>query len=212
MAESLAPEPLFLHKLKHFSLMQFTGTLLSALSFSVDKHRTQRRKDRRLSPYVNHIIDVVNILWNQGKVQEEEVLIAAILHDTLEDTNTSPSEIESQFGSLVLQYVQEVSDDKSQPKEVRKRLQVLTASAKSTGAKQIALADKIANLRDLAERPPANWTAERRKAYALWTKEVLEGMRGTNETLECLLEEQIETVLARLDQTPTYSPQQSSVS
>lgn len=189
--------------------MQFTGTLLSAFAFAVDKHRYQRRKDRRLSPYVNHLVEVADILWNEGGITDEDVLIAGILHDTLEDTNTTPQEIEERFGSTVLQYVEEVSDDKTKPKDVRKKLQILLASSKSQGAKQISLADKIANLRDLAERPPANWPIERRRAYALWAREVSKGLEGSNSQLEDLLQEKIHIVLNNLGQQPIFSPQQA---
>ncbi|MEM7369232.1 MAG: HD domain-containing protein [Bacteroidota bacterium] len=189
--------------------MQFTGTLLSAFAFAVDKHRYQRRKDRRLSPYVNHLVDVANVLWNVGKVRDEDILIASILHDTLEDTNTKPEEILEQFGPVVLGYVEEVSDDKSKPKDVRKRIQILTASSKSQGAKQISLADKIANLKDLAERPPANWPAERRKAYAVWAQEVSMGLQGANPLLEAQLEEVIQLVMNKLDDRLTRMPQQA---
>lgn len=190
--------------------MQFTSIFLSALSFAVEKHRYQRRKDRRLSPYVNHLVDVANILWNIGKVYDEDILIAAILHDTIEDTNTSPQEIEERFGNQVLSYVLEVSDDKGKPKELRKRIQVLTAASKSEGAKQISLADKLANLQDIIERPPANWPAERRRAYASWAREVCQGLRGTNATLELHLDEKIDIILNDKSSESTYYPPQAA--
>lgn len=191
--------------------MQFTSTFLSALSFAVEKHRYQRRKDRRLSPYVNHLVDVANTLWNVGQVHDEDILIAAILHDTIEDTNTTSQEIEDRFGKQVLSYVLEVSDDKTKPKELRKRIQVLTAASKSDGAKQISLADKLANLEDIIERPPANWPAERRRAYALWVREVAQGLRGTNPALEYHLDEKIDAILNDQSKEGTYSPSQAAM-
>ncbi len=111
-------------------------------------------------------------------------MLAAILHDTLEDTNTVPDEIRDNFGDEVLSLVLEVTDDKSLPKTERKRLQIENASHKSVGAKLIKLADKCCNVRDLLALPPENWSLERRQDYLLWTEQVVTGLRGTNNALE----------------------------
>jgi guanosine-3',5'-bis(diphosphate) 3'-pyrophosphohydrolase len=161
-----------------------TGLLLKAFRFSAGKHRNQRRKDSVKSPYINHPIDVAQLLWDVGGVRDMDVLLAAILHDTLEDTNTGPEEIREIFGDEVLSLVQEVTDDKSLPKAERKHLQVETAPNKSFGAKLIKLADKCSNIRDLLALPPQNWSLERRQEYLLWTEKVVAGLRGTNEALE----------------------------
>ena len=190
--------------------MQLTGKLLEALAFAVDRHRFHRRKDRRLSPYVHHLIDVLNLLWQIGGIREEDLLIAGVLHDVIEDTNTTPEEIEATFGAKVLAYVLEVSDDKSQPQAMRKRLQVLTARSKSVGAKHLQLADKIANLQDLNLRPPVGWTVTRRHAYANWAQEVIAPIRGTNESLENLFEEVVQAVLAQsTDEQTRFAPHPS---
>src|SRR5215204_3255095 len=117
--------------------------LLKALKFSAEKHRNQRRKDREASPYINHPIDVVELLMRVGGVTDNDVLVAAILHDTVEDTATLPEEVEEHFGGRVRSLVLEVTDDKRLAKEERKRRQVSEAPHKSMGAKQIKLADKI---------------------------------------------------------------------
>lgn len=161
-----------------------TGLLLMAYRFSADKHSSQRRKDSAKSPYINHPIEVVYLLWEVGRVRDVNVLLAAILHDTVEDTNTHPDEISNRFGAEVLSLVMEVTDDKSLPKDERKRLQVETASHKSYGAKLIKLADKSCNVRNLVSMPPKDWSLERRRAYLLWTEEVVAGLRGTNSRLE----------------------------
>ncbi|MEZ4771925.1 MAG: HD domain-containing protein [Bacteroidia bacterium] len=160
------------------------GLLLSALSFAAEKHRDQRRKDREASPYVNHLIEVANLLWHTGKVRDENVLAAAILHDTLEDTDTTPQEIESSFGKTILAYVQEVTDDKSLPKTERKQLQIAHAPHKSPGAKQIKLADKCSNLHDIMHSPPFDWSLERKQEYFIWAQAVVNGLRGENTALE----------------------------
>lgn len=161
-----------------------TGLLFKAFRFSAGKHRNQRRKDSIKSPYINHLIDVVQLLWDVGGVRDMDVLLAAILHDTIEDTNTVPDEIRESFGEEVLSLVLEVTDDKGLPKARRKRMQIETAPHKSKGAKLIKLADKCSNLRDLLVLPPKYWSLERRQEYLLWTEQVVAGLRGTNEALE----------------------------
>jgi len=158
--------------------------ILSAIQFSADKHRDQRRKDREASPYINHPINVADILWRIGEVRDINVIVAAILHDTLEDTDTSENEIEELFGKDVLSLVQEVTDDKSLPKEVRKQLQIEHAPHKSHGAKQIKLADKTSNVRDIANSPPSDWTLQRRAEYLNWAANVVDGLRCANKELE----------------------------
>ena len=161
-----------------------TGLLLKAIRFSADKHRDQRRKDRSKSPYINHPIEVVQLLWEVGGVRDMNVLLAAILHDTIEDTDALPEEISDRFGREVLSLVLEVTDDKNLPKVERKRLQIETALNKSYGAKLIKLADKACNVRNLISMPPEDWSLERRREYLLWTEKVVAGLRGTNAALE----------------------------
>jgi guanosine-3',5'-bis(diphosphate) 3'-pyrophosphohydrolase len=161
-----------------------TGLLLKALRFSADRHSNQRRKDSDKSPYINHPIEVVQLLWEVGNVRDAKVLLAAILHDTVEDTDTRPEEISDRFGQEVRSLVLEVTDDKSLPKEERKRLQIETAPHKSHGAKLIKLADKACNVRNLVSKPPKDWSLERRREYLLWGEKVVAGLRGANPALE----------------------------
>jgi len=160
------------------------SALFKALQFSAEKHRHQRRKDKEASPYINHPIDVAATLWKVGNIRNGDVLTAAILHDTIEDTNTRPEDIEGLFGDKVKSLVVEVTDDKTLPKEERKRLQIENAAHKSPGAKQIKLADKICNVLDISHAPPANWSLERRKEYLDWAEKVVDGLRGSNPVLE----------------------------
>ena len=161
-----------------------TGQLLEAIRFSAEKHRNQRRKDRDQTPYINHPIEVTQLLWEVGGVRDIDVLLAAVLHDTVEDTETRPEEISARFGEKVLSFVMEVTDDKSLPKSERKRLQIVNAPQKSFGAKLIKLADKSCNVRNLISMPPEDWSLERRREYLLWTEQVVAGLRGTNAALE----------------------------
>ena len=161
-----------------------TGKLFNAIRFAAEKHRNQRRRDSEKSPYINHPIEVSQLLWEVGGVRDVDVLLAAILHDTIEDTDTRPEEISDKFGEEVLSLVLEVSDDKSLPKGERKRLQIETAPYKSNGAKLIKLADKSCNVRNLVTTPPHDWSLERRQEYLLWTERVVAGLRDTNAALE----------------------------
>lgn len=161
-----------------------TGQLLEAIRFAADKHRDQRRKDRDHSPYINHPIEVTQLLWEVGGVRDADVLVAAVLHDTVEDTETRPEEISSRFGEKVLSLVMEVTDDKDLPKGERKRLQIEHAPHISFGAKLIKLSDKSCNIRNMITMPPADWPLKRRQEYLLWSEKVVAGLRGTNAALE----------------------------
>jgi guanosine-3',5'-bis(diphosphate) 3'-pyrophosphohydrolase len=164
--------------------MSDTARLLMALHFSAEKHRHQRRKDHLASPYINHPIEVATVLATVGGVQDLTTLVAAILHDTIEDTDTTPEELERHFGPEVLGLVVEMTDDKALAKAERKRLQIVHARAASHRAKLIKLGDKICNVRDVTHAPPAGWTAERRREYLDWTEQVVAGCRGANAQLE----------------------------
>ncbi|XP_028433279.1 guanosine-3',5'-bis(diphosphate) 3'-pyrophosphohydrolase MESH1-like [Perca flavescens] len=166
-----------------------TVLLLETIHFAAEKHRNQRRKDPEETPYINHPIGVARILSYEGGITDIEVLQAALLHDTVEDTDTTPAEIEAKFGPIVARIVQEVTDDKTLPKHERKRMQVEHAPHCSGQAKLVKLADKLYNLRDLNRCTPAGWTAERVQEYFVWACEVVKGLKGTNSALEARLEE-----------------------
>lgn len=168
-------------------------TLTAALSFAAIKHRKQKRKSEEKEPYINHPIELLNLLTNVGNIGDFNVLVAAVLHDTIEDTETTSEEITSFFGAKVAGMVLEVTDDKSLPKQVRKQKQVEHAPHLSEGAKLIKLADKISNIRDVVENPPSDWNDKRRLEYAEWGVKVIDGVRGTNKELEDYFDSIIET-------------------
>lgn len=147
--------------------------MLRAAAFAADQHRNQRRKDHARTPYINHPLAVARVLAEEGGVKDLEILAAAILHDTLEDTETTRLELEREFGACIAALVSEVTDDKSLPKQRRKQLQIDHAPMKSKGAALIKIADKICNLRDLRDSPPKQWTAERRQRYRQWASDVV---------------------------------------
>ncbi|XP_066514173.1 guanosine-3',5'-bis(diphosphate) 3'-pyrophosphohydrolase MESH1-like [Hoplias malabaricus] len=158
--------------------------LLETLNFAAEKHRNQRRKDPQATPYINHPIGVARILSHEGGITDIEVLQAALLHDTVEDTDTTIEELEALFGSTVSRIVQEVTDDKTLPKQERKRLQVEHAPHCSQQAKLVKLADKLYNLRDLNRCTPTGWTEDRVQEYFTWSSQVVRELQGTNSALE----------------------------
>jgi len=165
------------------------GLILKAIRFSAEKHSEQRRKDSKASPYINHPIQVAETLWSVGNVRDVNLLMAAVLHDTIEDTDTTIDEIKSLFGEDVLSLVLEVTDDKGLPKQTRKQLQVEHAPHKSPRAKMLKLSDKINNVHDIVGSPPSDWTMERKQEYLLWTEKVVAGLRGANPKLESRFDE-----------------------
>ncbi len=158
--------------------------LLKALAFAAHKHKDQRRKDEEASPYINHPISLASILCNEGHVTDVEVICGALLHDTVEDTATTPEELAGEFGPAIRDIVMEVTDDKFLPKDERKRLQIEHVARISDKAKLVKLADKISNLRDVAGCPPSGWSSERRQQYFDWAKKVVDQLRGVNSGLE----------------------------
>ena len=162
--------------------------LFKAIDFAAKKHRHQRRKDPEASPYINHPIDLANVLVQEARVMDTTVLIAAILHDTLEDTETTPAELAAAFGNEVRDIVIEVTDNKKLKKRKRKELQVKHGPHLTRKAQLVKLADKICNLRDVAANPPARWPLKRQIEYFDWAKSVIDAMRGTHVRLEALFD------------------------
>ena len=157
---------------------------IEAASFAAKKHRDQRRKGNDAEPYINHPLEVASLLANVGGIADCDVLAAAVLHDTIEDTETTAEEIRGKFGERVCGMVLEVTDDKSLPKAERKQKQVEHAPHLSGGAKLVKLGDKISNVRDVLENPPDGWSPERCREYVEWGARVVAGLRGANAELE----------------------------
>lgn len=162
---------------------------IKALKFAEHKHRFQCRKDSCHSPYIKHPIDVLSILANEANISDENVLCAALLHDTIEDTDTSAEELRIVFGQKIMDIVLELTDDKDLPKQTRKELQVAHAGQASYEAKLVKFADKIANLRDIKLDPPEGWDQPRIDEYFAWAKRVIDQLRGTHPVLEGLFDQ-----------------------
>ena len=160
-----------------------SALILRATKFAALKHRDQRRKDHASSPYIIHPVTVANELTQAG-VTDPEVIAAALLHDTLEDTETTPEELTEQFGERVCSMVKELTDDKDLDKQLRKQLQIEHAPDLSTGAALVKICDKIANVTDVIHSPPPDWSIERRTQYLDWAAAVVAGCRTDNEQLK----------------------------
>ena len=158
--------------------------VLAALRFAAHKHRHQRRKGEDGVPYLHHCIEVADTLAGVAGVDDPEVLSAALLHDTLEDTDTTSDELAERFGERVRRLVEEVSDDRTLSRERRRAIQVEKAPELSHEAKLIKLADKICNVADVAHAPPVGWSRGRRLEYIEWTALVVAGCGTVNPPLE----------------------------
>lgn len=171
--------------------------VIDAIAFAAHAHRTQRRKDADATPYINHPLALVHILAVEAGITDPDVLGAAALHDYLEDCcggegqptlAQGRAQLRARFGEVVLALVEAVTDDKALPKAERKRLQVEHAAHIPEGARLVKLADKTANLRDIAACPPADWPLYRRREYFDWAGQVVARLRGTHAGLEALFD------------------------
>lgn len=176
--------------------MDEIGLILKASEFAASRHRTQFRKGEDKSPYINHPIQVANLLSNYAGENDPALLAATLLHDVVEDTVETHKEklelIERMteiFGKEVISIVLEVTDDKSLEKPDRKRLQVEHAPHLSVAAKKLKIADKIMNVRDITNNPPTNWPVERILEYFNWSEKVVAGLLGVNKKLEGIFDE-----------------------
>src|SRR5260221_731286 len=143
--------------------------LARALDFAARKHAHQRRKGEDAEPYVNHLADVARLVAEATGGRDPTAVVAALLHDTIEDTGTKRSELARAFGPRVADVVAEVTDDKRLPKKVRKERQVEQARHKSRRAKLIKIAEKTSKLASILTNPPADWSVDPHRAYIEWT-------------------------------------------
>ena len=162
-------------------------------------HVDQRRKGVAQEPYINHLLEVASLVTEATGGTDPDVVIAALLHDAVEDQGVTSETIASEFGQHVADIVMEVTDDKELPKQERKRLQVEHAPHKSREAKLVKLADKTSNLRTIAVSPAADWSVERRLEYVDWAREVVAGLRGTSPWLEGQFDEAAKRAVRSVD-------------
>ena len=158
--------------------------ILNAANFAAEKHATQKRKGAATEPYVNHLLEVAHLVSTALSEPDTNLVIAALLHDVIEDSGVTKDEVAERFGTDVADLVAEVTDDKSLPKAERKSLQIVHAAKISVRAQAIKLADKISNLRGILNSPPTDWGFQRRREYFEWAKQVVDGLSTPNQILK----------------------------
>jgi (p)ppGpp synthase/HD superfamily hydrolase len=173
-------------------------TILAAVVFAAQKHSNQRRKGTAAEPYINHLVEVAELVAGALAEPDTNLVIAALLHDAIEDAGVTIEELTQHFGPDVAALVAEVTDDKSLPKQERKRLQVVNAPLKSERAQMIKIADKISNLRSLHSSPPVGWDSERKKEYVRWSGQVVNGLARPNPILRA----EFDALLQRFQSEP----------
>ena len=177
--------------------MQNNLKILKAINFAAFKHRDQKRKDSNETPYINHPINVAYLITEVGQVYDSDVLCGAILHDTIEDTDTTFDELVGEFGLTIATIVQGVTDDKSLPKQVRKLKQIEKAKTLPKAESTIKIADKISNIKDIYTNPPKDWDDDRKEGYILWAKSVIKNLPDPNKGLLDLFNKTVDEFLAK---------------
>jgi (p)ppGpp synthase/HD superfamily hydrolase len=157
--------------------------ILIAANFAARAHANQKRKGVAGEPYINHLIEVAELVAGSGAEADVNLIMACFLHDVVEDTTITRQEISQAFNEDVASLVMEVTDDKTLPKQTRKTLQVQTAPDKSVRAQALKIADKISNLRALLYSPPPDWSIERKREYFDWARAVVSGFTAPNQHL-----------------------------
>jgi guanosine-3',5'-bis(diphosphate) 3'-pyrophosphohydrolase len=173
--------------------------IVIAAGFAAWKHEGHFRKGEGNTPYIHHPVEVMSILAEIGGITDIDVLRAALLHDTVEDTPTTPEELDTHFGIRVREFVLEVTDDKDLEQHERKARQIEHAPHLSHEAKSLKMADKIANIYDVAFNTPSDWPVERQIEYFDWSSKVVAGLRGCNPALEAHFDKQVEISRAEVN-------------
>ena len=164
--------------------LQTIQELMKAAHFAAARHSEQRRKGASAEPYVNHLLEVAELVSSALSEPDTNLVIAALLHDTVEDVGVTKEELSANFGQDVADLVLEVTDDKSLPKQERKRLQIVNAPKKTVRAQVIKLADKISNLRAILASPPSDWSVERQRQYFEWARQVVDALSAPHPGLK----------------------------
>ena len=178
--------------------------LTKALLFAAEAHRNQRRKGAAQEPYLNHLIEVVDLVVQATGGTDMDMVIAALLHDVVEDTPTTYEDVAASFGERVTELVRENSDNMSLPKAERRRARIAAMALKSREARIVKMADVISNLRAIAVSPPAGWSAERKLGYLEGCRQLVDAGRGTEATIERIFDETAADVEARFATMPRF--------
>jgi len=151
-------------------------TIDEARQFAETAHAGQTRKGAARLPYVTHLAEVAALVAEFGG--SPVAIMAAWLHDTVEDCGTSPDEIALQFGPDVAWVVAQLTDDKSLPKAERKALQILHAPGKTHDAALVKICDKLSNVLAVGDAPAVHWDEARQVAYLDWAEQVVSALPG----------------------------------
>lgn len=184
--------------------MPLPDTLLpyfEALAFAAEQHKYQRRGGYDPLPYINHLIKVSSAIIQIGQEENPDIIIAAILHDVVEDSDTSYEDLAGQFGAPVADIVAELTDDMELPYNQRKALQVEGASKLSLAARKIRIADKASNIQDIFTYP-LDWKEEKKIAYLENSLTIVDQIRGTHAALEAWFDQSVQFARKVLSQTP----------
>ena len=178
--------------------------VLKAAHFAAEKHSGQRRKGATAEPYINHLLEVAELVSGALAEPDTNLVIAALLHDTIEDAGVTKEELAQAFGADVAELVAELTDDKSLPRAERKRLQVVNAPKKSVRAAVVKIADKMSNLRGILSSPPTDWSVQRRREYFDWARQVVDALTLPNQKLKAEFDKlyrQVETLDSPVQQS-----------
>lgn len=159
------------------------GLVVRAAYFAGEKHRLQRRSDIEQTPYINHPLELAHILTEEGDIYCMDTICASLLHDTLEDTETSPEELNKHFGEIITSIVIEVSNDMTLNSQQRREYELRKVASLSNKAKLVKIADKLANIRDVSTMPPAGWTREKKQNYFDFALEIVDQVKDASPRL-----------------------------
>lgn len=166
--------------------------ILKAVRYTAKKHQTQTRANAKKTPYLIHLLAVADQVMRIGQCYEESVIIAALLHDSIENTDITYEEIEKVFGLKVASYVKELTEDPKLPLKERKKLQIVHAFHQSKEVALVKMSDKLHNLNTLMTDPPEGWTEKRIDDYFLWAQAVVDNLPASNNPLKEELHKTIE--------------------
>ena len=157
---------------------------MKTIIFATQAHKDQKRKNAAGDPYITHPLEVAYAIQRAyescGEEPSIDVLIAAILHDVVEDTPATPKELPMLFGNVVGGIVAQVTDDKSLSKLERKQIALRDASRLTPEAALVKMADKWHNCKDLKRDPPKTWSDEDVRHYAHWSMAMCQVMYAQN--------------------------------
>ncbi len=163
--------------------------LTGALAFAAGAHANQRRKGAAQEPYINHLIEVLDLVTRATEGQDRDAMLAALLHDVVEDTAITAKDLAARYGQTVADIVVANSDDMSLPKEERKRQRIAAMPHKSPQARMVKTADVISNLRAIVVSAPAGWGPDRKLGYLQGCRDLIDAGRGANAWLEGMFDQ-----------------------